>query len=504
METLTVIGIIIEIVILFNFVILVHELGHFLAARWRGLKIEKFQIWFGKPIWSKKINGVQWGIGWIPAGGFVALPQMAPMEMLEGKSENAEPLPKISSMDKIIVAFAGPLFSFGLAFAFAVLVWAVMRPVGTGDATTTIGYVSPEAVEGAENLRPGDEILEVDGRPVDSWRGMVDSVAWNVISSSGDTIDFKVKREGVAEPLVIPVKAPLIGEEAAKAAEAEGKEAPEGSKRDGIKGFFTRPQLRQIYDMGIASAAHPMVQRTIKNSPAEKAGIQEYDILVSVDGQPLRSRLGLSDIIRANPDQPMEIGLRRGEEELTVTMTPEKPEGRDHHMIGVVWDPIGETRLVRESPIQQIKRGVQTMYNTLAAVASPKSKISARHLSGPVGIMNVYYRLFKDKDGWRRALWFSVILNINLGILNLLPLPVLDGGHITMAILESIRKRPLSKPVMDVAYGGCALLLIGFMVFITGFDVTEIFGGAPDVRGIERTADPPPPTLPNGDPVFSP
>ena len=84
-----------QVIVLFNILIVVHELGHYWAAKWRGLKVEKFQIWFGKPIWKKKIKGVQWGFGWIPMGGFVALPQMAPMEMLEGKNEGKEPLPPI-------------------------------------------------------------------------------------------------------------------------------------------------------------------------------------------------------------------------------------------------------------------------------------------------------------------------------------------------------------------------------------------------------------------------
>src|ERR1700749_604955 len=96
-----------EVVVLFNLLIFVHELGHFLAARWRGLKIEKFGIWFGKPIWKKKINGVEYSLGCIPAGGFVALPQLAPMEVLEGQTETPrEQLPPISALDKIIVAFA--------------------------------------------------------------------------------------------------------------------------------------------------------------------------------------------------------------------------------------------------------------------------------------------------------------------------------------------------------------------------------------------------------------
>src|ERR1043166_4916610 len=105
--------ILLEVILIFNLLIIVHELGHFLAARWRGLVIEKFGIWFGKPIWKKKIGGVEYSLGSVPAGGFVALPQMAPMEVMEGKTDTPrEQLPPISVLDKIIVAFAGPLFSF--------------------------------------------------------------------------------------------------------------------------------------------------------------------------------------------------------------------------------------------------------------------------------------------------------------------------------------------------------------------------------------------------------
>ncbi|HEY4415747.1 MAG TPA: site-2 protease family protein, partial [Verrucomicrobiae bacterium] len=116
-----------EVVLLFNLLIGVHELGHFLAAKWRGLKIERFAIWFGKPIWCKKIGGIEYALGWIPAGGYVSLPQMASMEMIEGKSETSskqttdaaslrsgdlvslDAAVNVSPLDKIIVAFAGPL-----------------------------------------------------------------------------------------------------------------------------------------------------------------------------------------------------------------------------------------------------------------------------------------------------------------------------------------------------------------------------------------------------------
>src|SRR5262250_1107417 len=127
MSILKIICIFLEVLLLFNLLIFVHELGHFLAARWRGLKIDRFAIWFGKPIWKTKINGVEYALGTIPAGGYVSLPQMATMETIEGKSDSSGQLPPISALYKIIVAFAGPLFSFLLALAFAVVVWAVGR-----------------------------------------------------------------------------------------------------------------------------------------------------------------------------------------------------------------------------------------------------------------------------------------------------------------------------------------------------------------------------------------
>src|SRR3954470_610571 len=129
-----VIFILLEVLVLFNLLIIVHELGHFLAARWRGLVIEKFGVWFGKPIWKKTINGVQYSLGSIPFGGFVALPQLAPMDIIEGKVDvDREQLPRISALDKIIVAIAGPVFSLLLALVFACIVWVVGHPTNESD-----------------------------------------------------------------------------------------------------------------------------------------------------------------------------------------------------------------------------------------------------------------------------------------------------------------------------------------------------------------------------------
>ena len=177
LHALRIIFILLEVIVLFNLLIVVHELGHFLAARWRGLVIEKFGVWFGKPLWKKTINGVQYSLGSLPLGGFVALPQLAPMDIIEGETEtDRAALPRISALDKIIVAIAGPFFSMLLALVFAGIVWAVGHPVSESDMTTVIGFVEPDSPGEKAGLQAGDKILAVDGNRVTRFSGMNDSV----------------------------------------------------------------------------------------------------------------------------------------------------------------------------------------------------------------------------------------------------------------------------------------------------------------------------------------
>src|SRR5436190_21019226 len=298
MSILKAIFIFLEVLLLFNLLIFVHELGHFLAARWRGLKIDRFAIWFGKPIWKAKINGVEYALGSIPAGGYVSLPQMATMEAIEGKSESSgQPLPPISALDKIIVAFAGPLFSFLLALAFAVVVMMVGRPVSETEKTTTIGYVVKGGPADKAGLRPGDKILEVDGKPVSKFGGMGDSVTWRIVRSEGETVELKVKRDG-------------------KELEFFPKPAKEPTK------LWERKSLRKIQ---IAPAHDLIVGDLATNSPAKAAGLRSGDRILSMNGIKLYNFETLDDYAESHPSETLALNCERNGQTLEVKVKPEVP-----------------------------------------------------------------------------------------------------------------------------------------------------------------------------------
>jgi regulator of sigma E protease len=168
--------------------------------------------------------------------------------------------------------------------------------------------------------------------------------------------------------------------------------------------------------------------------------------------------------------------VERGGEKFDARVKPTllPTNGEKKPRIGIQWDTAGIMSIQHPNPIEQVYNSVTSTLKTIGAVASPKSDVKLQHLSGPVGIWNIYIKLFEAEGGWKLALWFSVILNVNLAILNMLPIPVLDGGHIVLAIIESIRRRPVNMRVLEVVQTGCAVVIIGYMLYITFFDVQDL------------------------------
>ena len=444
-----------EVLLIFNLIIGVHELGHFLAAKWRGLKIERFAIWFGKPLWKTKVGGVEYALGWIPAGGYVALPQMATMEAIEGKSETPEePLPNVSPLDKIIVAFAGPLFSFALAFMFALVVWGVGKPSNEGDNSTMIGWVNRNGPAWQAGLRPGDTILEVDGHPVKNFLptgSLSDSVKWRIITSTGPTVAIKYLRDG-KEAMAYPVPTNVPTK------------------------WYERRSLRQIF---VDSAGKATILEVASNSPAALEGLKTDDEVIALNGQPIYSPDSIDyaqEEMSNGIVKPLTLTIRRGQEQFDRTLLAVKPLQPTNvpPMLGILsWKGDTNFMLVHPKPWEQVSASATQIFSTIGALFEPKGQIGVQQLGGAVMIIRVYSNLFDDEDGWRRVLWFSVILNVNLALLNMLPLPVLDGGHITLSLIEVIRRRPVSARLLNAIQSGFAVLLIGFMVYIAFFDTGD-------------------------------
>lgn len=443
------------VVMVFNVIIFVHELGHFLAARWRGLRVDRFQIWFGKPIWKKTINGVQYGLGWIPAGGFVALPQMAPMETIEGGvDDGAEPLPPVRPLDKIIVAFAGPLFSLLLALLAGTVVWAIGKPKDF-IPTQEVGFVVPKSPAAKAGLLPGDTILAINGEPVNGWVGPLDSIMAQMILSRGDAITFTIKRPGSEQLLKLTSRFEI-----------------EKTK------WFQRSGFREV---GISEARASVVGAVYPDSPAADAGLVAGDEILKVDGVPLRSPPQFAYYLIDHQWPTVQLEVRSPQGAIReVALTPEAPlqPANLKPMAGIQWNlGVGvDQTIIRPDPWHQVKDSLRMMWVTITSVAARDSSIGIDHLSGPWGIAKHQFVLLKTDFPWQRLLAFMVLFNVNLAVLNLLPFPVLDGGHITLAVMESIARRPVKVRVLEIVQTAFALLLMGLMLYVTTKDIGDSFG----------------------------
>jgi len=435
----------------FGLTVCIHEFGHYLMARRRGMVVERFFVGFGPKIFSWKRNGIEYGVAWLPFGGYVALPQMGPMEAFEGKSEKpAAELPHASPLSKILVSVAGPFMNLVLAFVIATVLWRVGGP---GNHSTVIGWVEHDSPEELAGLRTGDRIIQLNGKEVSKWTDIIAGIA----SSLEPTVNVVAMR----------------GDE-----RIECNVETTYEKEFGIK-------TTRLYPPG-----RPVAVRARPGSPAERAGILPQDEFLAIEGVPVSSRVQLVEMIMKRPNQPTHIKLLRAGNVVELDVTPVVQPPETVARIGVELTE----QIVRPGPKpwEQFSDVLEMLGTSVYAVIHHKQTgVSVKSFAGPVGILGGWWSEFAS-GGMRRGLWLAVVLNINLALFNLLPLPVLDGGHIVFALIEAIRRKPINARIVHVVTTGFAALLIGFMLYITFNDIQKFLPHRSPSLSVPGTNEPPP------------
>jgi regulator of sigma E protease len=444
MTILTFIYVVAAVFVLFGAAIFIHEFGHFWVARKLGMKVEEFAIGFGPKVYSWKRDGIEYSLRWIPAGGFVKLPQMVTSEALEGKNEydgvskGDLPVPPAPPFHKILVAFAGPFMNVVFAFAIATVIYFVGLPVPVNPPV--IGYVEPGSAEAKLGIHEGDVIKSVDGKPIDSWQDVV----MNTV---------------VARTKMLPVVIEHDGKENSYELQATTDNAI------GLKMLNLDPR------------DHPQVMQVLSGTPAEKAGLKAKDVIISFAGVPVASREQLIDLIRKRGGQVTEMRVQRDAEKITLNITPtldpETKFGQVGVMLGSESTQVYIVQKPGPTPWENIGNVMDQTYMVISAlVHSHETGVGAKDLTGPIGILTML--AVWVKTDYRLALNFLVLLNMNLAVINLLPIPVLDGGHILMSLVEKIRRRPMNVKFVEYVTTGFAVMLISFMLYVAFFDIKRI------------------------------
>ena len=434
MVILTTIYVIAAVLLLFGAAIFVHEWGHYFVARMCGMKVEEFAIGFGKILWKREKDGILYTVRAIPAGGFVKLPQMLTSEALEGKSEeDTEPLPEISPWAKIAVAVAGPIMNI----VFAVVLATVIYFVGLPEMITppVVGNLSKESTEYALGIREGDIVTKIDGQAIPSWEEAYKLTALSLTNRFAVTF-LRDNDEFTHMLTATPIS----------------DEIP-------------------IKTLDLPSKFPPIVGRLLEGQAASKAGLKVDDKIISLGGIPIGGRGQLIDELQKNGGKATEIVVLRGSENVTLPITPRMIEGKV--MIGMQFGQGPRVYIERHpgpTPWENISEVGSLMWRTLYALFHPKQTgVGVSDLSGPVGILAMLGAMVKTD--YRLALNFLVLLNVNLAILNMLPIPVLDGGHTIMGLIEGIFRRKIPAKLQEWATTGFAVALISLMLYVTFHDV---------------------------------
>ncbi|MCP4181612.1 MAG: RIP metalloprotease RseP [bacterium] len=504
----------------FGFCIFIHELGHFLAAKWRKLHIVAFSIGF-KKIWAFKHKGIEYRIGCLPFGGYVDIPQLEPNSTV--KDSNGRPLPTIKPINRIIVAFAGPFFNILFGFVLATMLWYYGIPSGSPKMSTIkVATVQTQSPEYKAGLRPGDEIVRINGSNFDdTWDKVIQQIIFTIGKvklgiKEGDsikTISYEpiinktempaLSKAGLPYPFFTP-EIPIIinvqnDSQAAKdglktgdrilainnkitttpekfyIAIAELDKAPINIKlvRDGktielsnIKTTALEKATYYMIGIPVTQDVPIMMTKSIKGSAAYNAGIKQGDYLIKANGIKLTSFSELSKIIKDGKGKTIDFTVMRDNKILNINVTPKL--FTPHYIEGI--SVVFRNHI---TPWQQFTNVISMSYKSLRGIFSQNSYIKAKHLSGPIGIVTVIGTAVYH-GSLLIAFNIIAIITFSLALLNLLPLPVLDGGHILLSIVEMIIGRPLPSKLMQPICMLFVLLLISLMIFVTFNDINRL------------------------------
>ena len=446
------------VLVLFGVSILVHELGHFLAARKFRMVIDVFSIGFGPALWKRKIGNTTYKIAWFPIGGYVALPQMEPLDenqlpvskppdskkagsAAESKDADEPPadrvLPPVSPWARMVVAVAGAAGNIVLAVILAWVVYWIGKPSTPGERCAVIGYIATNSAAYASGLRVGDEILTVNGLKVDTWSDFLQE------NARQQEVTLRFKTAGATNTVTLPTEKNELG-------------------------------FRMIPGLGEVTLCRVLMVEP--DSSAERAGIQPGDRIRTLSGVKVLSIEHLISLVSAQADQAVPMQVERDGQAVTLSVTPKLDPALHRARIGIRFDTmaIDYDRVVHIPPSVQLKSHATMIIRVLRSLVTPKeAKATSQGLGGP--IMILYMTAEMVRKSIMVAIWFTCFLNVNLAILNLLPIPLLDGGHVFFALIEAVTRRAVPAKIMQWLYQIFFVLLIGVIILLSGRDVLMLF-----------------------------
>jgi regulator of sigma E protease len=446
-------------------VVFVHELGHFLLARWCGVSVKTFSIGFGKELWGFDDQyGTRWRIAAFPLGGYVKF-----MDDENFASQPARSGAERQGMEALVGAFhdkpvwqrsavvaAGPLANF----LFAAVIYSLLNvAVGVRTMAARIDQVVPGMPAAEAGLRAGDLVTAIDGWEIEG----LEDVAQIVGTNGGRKLEFEVERQG--ERVTVEVT-PVVKEQ-----------------RDDL-GLTLR-----IGDIGIRRQVPPRIGEVVADMPAAKAGFQSGDLVTAIDGKPIKTFDDIVEIIGASAEKELKVSVSRGDQTNEIRVTPIRVQQKDENgkllwrgRIGVAPEPplphdvgvVDAIRLgIRETlgVISQTFGGITDMF---------MRRQSLDQVGGPIMMAEVTARVLDHGFEW--VLRLMAFFSANIGLLNLLPIPVLDGGHLLFYGIEAVLRRPLSARAQEIGFRIGMALVLTLMLFATYNDVVRVgkrwlFGG---------------------------